>query len=81
MDMTRRIVPLLVGIGLFAGAAFAQTVDLNPTTPDGEEALGGAYLTGHGVPQDRRKGLEWLERAVGHGSTHAMDDLGYLYSV
>jgi len=44
-------------------------------------ALGDAYLTGHGVPQDLKLAASWYERAAGFGDPVAQNQIGYFYQV
>ena len=42
-------------------------------------ALGDAYLTGRGVPQDLRLAASWYEKAAGFGDPVAQNQIGYFY--
>lgn len=46
--------------------------------PD-EIALAGAYFSGTGVAQDSRMAAHWYEKAAGHGSPQAQNQIGYFY--
>lgn len=41
--------------------------------------LGRAYETGDGVPQDKKKALDWLRKAAGSGHAAAAYTLGMMY--
>src|ERR1700751_1400458 len=44
-----------------------------------EILLAGDYFTGNGVPQDPKMAAYWYERAAGHGSPEAQNQIGYFY--
>jgi hypothetical protein len=44
-------------------------------------ALGDAYLTGRGVPQDLQLAASWYEKAAGLGDPVAQNQIGYFYQV
>jgi TPR repeat protein len=44
-----------------------------------EIALGGDYFTGNGVKQDPKMAAYWYEKAAGHGSPEAQNQIGYFY--
>jgi TPR repeat protein len=44
-----------------------------------EIVLAGDYFTGTGVPQDPKMAAYWYEKAAGHGSPEAQNQIGYFY--
>jgi len=44
-----------------------------------EILLAGDYFTGNGVAQDPKMAAYWYERAAGHGSPEAQNQIGYFY--
>ncbi len=46
-----------------------------------ELALGRAYLTGDGAPQDLHQAAYWYEKAAGLGDPLAQNEIGYFYQV
>jgi TPR repeat protein len=44
-----------------------------------EIVLAGDYFTGTGVPQDQKMAAYWYEKAAGHGSPEAQNQIGYFY--
>jgi TPR repeat protein len=44
-----------------------------------EILLAGNYFTGTGVPQDPKMAAYWYEKAAGHGSPEAQNQIGYFY--
>jgi uncharacterized protein len=44
-----------------------------------EIALAGVYFTGTGVTQDSKMAAYWYEKAAGHGSPEAQNQIGYFY--
>ena len=44
-----------------------------------EITLAGDYFTGTGVKQDTQKAAYWYEKAAGHGSPDAQNEIGYFY--
>jgi uncharacterized protein len=44
-------------------------------------ALGYAYFTGHGVPQDMKQAAYWYEKAAGYGDPVAQNQIGYFYQI
>jgi hypothetical protein len=44
-----------------------------------EILLAGDYFTGTGVPQDSKMAAYWYEKAAGHGSPEAQNQIGYFY--
>lgn len=44
-------------------------------------ALGAAYMSGRGVPQDLKLAAYWYEKAAGLGDPSAQNEVGYLYQV
>lgn len=44
-----------------------------------EIALAADYFTGTGVTQDSKKAAYWYEKAAGHGSPEAQNQIGYFY--
>lgn len=44
-----------------------------------EIALAGDYFTGNGVAQDSKMAAYWYEKAAGHGSPTAQNEIGYFY--
>ncbi len=44
-----------------------------------EIALAGDYFIGEGVPRDSKMAAFWYEKAAGHGSPEAQNQIGYFY--
>jgi TPR repeat protein len=44
-----------------------------------EIVLAGDYFTGTGLPQDQKMAAYWYEKAAGHGSPEAQNQIGYFY--
>jgi TPR repeat protein len=44
-----------------------------------EIALAGYYFVGKGVAQDSKMAAHWYEKAAGHGSPEAQNEIGYFY--
>src|SRR5260370_11740654 len=44
-----------------------------------EITLAGDYFTGTGVPRDPKMAAYWYEKAAGHGSPQAQNQIGYFY--
>ena len=84
-----RLVATLTLPILFAGAGYSAGGEVFPDTPgteisghvSKETALGEAYLTGKGVPQDMKQAAYWYEKAAGLGDPVAQNQIGYLYQV
>lgn len=85
-----RLVTTLVLPIMFAGTGYSAMAEAS--FPDAtraeisghvskEAALGEAYLTGKGVPQDLKQAAYWYEKAAGLGDPVAQNQIGYLYQV
>jgi TPR repeat protein len=81
-----RLVTALVLPIMLASAAVGEVLPDTPGTEirghvSKETALGEAYLTGKGVPQDIKQAAYWYEKAAGLGDPVAQNQIGYLYQV
>lgn len=76
---------LIVGTNAFAVAPDADLPDIRAAAEHGhihdQIALGNAYLSGRGVPQDLKRAAYWYEKAAGAGDPLAQNEIGYFYKM
>jgi len=67
----------------YAEPAAADLTDIRAHAEQGsirdEITLAGDYFTGDGVPRDSKMAAYWYEKAAGHGSPQAQNQIGYFY--
>ena len=83
--VTTLVLPIVLACSGYSALGEASLADTPGTEISGhvskETALGEAYLTGKGVPQDMKQAAYWYEKAAGLGDPVAQNQIGYLYQV
>jgi hypothetical protein len=70
--------PVYADSGAPADLTSVRELAKKGSIPD-EIALAGHYFSGTGVAQDSRMAAYWYEKAAGHGSPEAQNQIGYFY--
>ncbi len=67
--------------GEYSRAFELMITEAEAGNPDAQYTVGYMYYVGHGVQQDERAAVRWIQRAASNGSERAMRALGKLANI